>query len=173
LAKYRKINKTPLRDSIIAGLIFGIVAHIYVYILFDADTQFFYPIEYTPAFTTFLAGSFFWHLMFWNRRPTVYNGIYVGVLSVIASHILFWCISILYIWIGESLSYGQTSLEFIIGLLGVIIILPVSAMTMVFVSSLFVPMIIITTIIIGGVTGGLIAYIYKKKEKKIVNIGET
>lgn len=170
LSKYRKINKMPLRDSIIAGLIFGIVAYIFVYALFDGDIQFFYPIKYTPTFAAFLTGSFFWHLMFWDRRVTVLHGIYVGILSVITSHILFWFVSVLYIWIGESWSRMQTPLELIIGVLEIIIFVPVLTIVMLFISSLFGPMIIITTVIIGGFTGGMIAYVYKKKEMKLNNI---
>jgi hypothetical protein len=82
VAKYRKINKTLLRDSIIAGLVFGVAAYIYVrYVMNDA--KFFDEIGYITVFTSFLAGSFFWYLIFWNRRMTVLNGIYAGVLSVI------------------------------------------------------------------------------------------
>ena len=158
VAKYRKINKTLLRDSIIAGLVFGIAAYIYVrYVMNDA--KFFDEIGYITVFTSFLAGSFIWYLIFWNRRMTVLNGIYAGVLSVILSNILFWCFEMF----NKILSSFQT-LGFLDIIVGFIIGLPMVAIMMTLVGFVFQirNLLLIYSFIIGGFTGGLVAYIYKK-----------
>ena len=158
VAKYRKINKTLLRDSIIVGLVFGIAAYIYVrYVMNDA--KFFDEIGYITVFTSFLAGSFFWYLIFWNRRMTVLNGIYAGVLSVILSNILFWYFEMF----NKILSSFQT-LGFLDIIVGFIIGLPMVAIMMTLVGFVFQirNLLLIYSFIIGGFTGGLVAYIYKK-----------
>jgi hypothetical protein len=158
VAKYRKINKTLLRDSIMAGMVFGVAAYIYVrYVMNDA--KFFDEIGYITVFTSFLAGSFFWYLIFWNRRMTVLNGIYAGVLSVILSNILFWCFEMF----NKILSSFQT-LGFLDIIVGFIIGLPMVAIMMTLVGFVFQirNLLLIYSFIIGGFTGGLVAYIYKK-----------
>lgn len=161
--KYRKINKKLLRDSMIAGLIFGIVAFIFVaHLLINARP--FIGIWYIPAFTSFLSGSFFWYLIFWDERTTVTNGIYVGILSILVSNILFWYFSFFIIEINKLLPSIQTLgfLDIIIKIMSIVITSPMWTMTMTLVSFFWGFMIVIPTIIIGGFTGGLIAYIYNK-----------
>jgi uncharacterized protein YacL len=161
-AKYRKINKTLLRDSIIVGLVFGIAAYIYVrYGL--SDGKIFENIGYIAVFTSFLAGSFFWYLIFWNRRMTVLNGIYAGVLTILLSNILFWYFSY---WITEINKISFQTLGFLdlINIMGLIIGLPMAAIMMTLLGFAFQIryLMLIYSFIIGGFTGGLVAYIYKK-----------
>lgn len=120
---------------------------------------------YLPVITSFLAGSFFWYLIFWNRKMTVFNGIFAGTFSILVSNMLFW-----FFWFLGVLSYKLISswpkLEFLdmtSQIIGIVVFPPIAAMGMTFVSFIFGFMIVIPTLIIGGFTGGLIAYVYKKR----------
>jgi hypothetical protein len=90
---------------------------------------------------------------------TVLNGIYAGVLSVILSNILFWYFEMF----NKILSSFQT-LGFLDIIVGFIIGLPMVAIMMTLVGFVFQirNLLLIYSFIIGGFTGGLVAYIYKK-----------